>query len=170
MTLVDSFTYDISKVAMFTGHRPQHLGGFEEDAPLNIAVRKALRKEIEQAVDIECFISGGALGVDQWAAEIVLELGKLLVIARPFPSQHVKWPLHARNRYCGILSRAHRIIDVSSDPYHPSKMHLRNKWMIDRSSRIIAVYRPGTAGGTASALEMAKSHAVSVINPDILSL
>ena len=72
---------------------------------------------------MECFLSGGALGVDQWAADIVLDLkaeelkksyGRhcniKLIVAQPFPSQSAKWPQEVRRRYEKILQKA---IEVS---------------------------------------------------------
>ena len=59
----------------FTGHRQQRLGGFEKN-PTADYVKVALREAIERAVKqgVETFISGGNLGVGQWAADIVLDL------------------------------------------------------------------------------------------------
>ena len=98
------------------------------------------------------FISGGALGVDQWAAEIVIEVrserqkrspqkigGIQLVIARPFPSQPNRWPMEARRHYEKILQKADRIIETSDDPYAAWKLQKRNEWMVDNSGAIIAV-------------------------------
>ncbi len=97
----------------FVGHRPQKLGGFERN-PTTDYVKTALREAIERAVKrrVETFISGGALGVGQWAADIVLDLkvaetkgsyarhsNLKLIIAQPFPSHSAKWPQEARRRY-----------------------------------------------------------------------
>ena len=63
----------------FTGHRPQRFKfKYNENDPGCIALKKALRNEIEALADqgVNYFISGMALGVDMWAAEIVLELKK----------------------------------------------------------------------------------------------
>jgi len=63
------------KTLCFTGHRPQKLGGYEPN-PIADFVKRSLRDAIERAIKrrVETFISGGALGVDQWAAEIVLDI------------------------------------------------------------------------------------------------
>jgi len=61
----------------FTGHRPNKLGGYDESTELNLWIKKSLMQSV-----IWCYhnfgttewISGGALGIDQWAAEIVLYL------------------------------------------------------------------------------------------------
>lgn len=101
----------------FTGHRPQHLGGFRPNH-LHTACRNFLALAVKQAV--ECggythFISGGALGVDQWAARIVLDYAMCgpvctvkLTIARPFPSQDCKWPEESPPSLSGVASRRGR--------------------------------------------------------------
>lgn len=56
------------KAVSFTGHRPERLGGYDKAHPKNQKVIEFLRKAIAKARDdgFEEFISGGALGVDQW--------------------------------------------------------------------------------------------------------
>ena len=102
------------KTVCFTGHRPDKLGGYEPNNPVAVWVREQLREAISRAIarGVTGFISGGALGVDQWAAEIVIDIkaerkkrsihgwGSIeLVIARPFPSQPARWPINARRHY-----------------------------------------------------------------------
>ena len=100
------------KTACFTGHRPEKLGGYDESNPIADSVKESLKYVIEKLIlehNVTRFISGGALGVDQWAAEIVLELktkhlGLILIIARPFPSQDFIWPTASKLRSKKILS------------------------------------------------------------------
>lgn len=66
------------KKCAFTGHRPQSLPfGFNESDERCIALKQTLRAEIIRLIEQEGvthFISGMALGVDMYAAEIVLGL------------------------------------------------------------------------------------------------
>ena len=63
----------------FTGYRPEKLPFFGEDDPLCIDMKKRLSVQIQSLIadGADEFYSGMALGVDTWAAEIVLELKKL---------------------------------------------------------------------------------------------
>ena len=63
------------KTLCFTGHRPRKLGGYET-SPIADFVKRSLKDAIERAIKrrVETFVSGGALGIDQWAAEIVLDI------------------------------------------------------------------------------------------------
>ena len=145
----------------FTGHRPQSLGGFSGPVAEKVkaAVQVALHSAIKRAIGVgySTFISGGALGIDQWAARQVLGLREefthiKLIIARPFPSQHSKWLPHSAQEFMEICNAADQTVDVSPDPYSPQKMQVRNEWMVDRSHSVIAVYKGGT-GGTKNCID-----------------
>jgi len=151
----------------FTGHRPQKLGGFKPN-PIQDWVKQELRFVIENAVKSGRldFMSGMALGVDQWAAELILELGGNLHCAIPFPSQHLAWPFPSQQHYYAILEKASSIFEVNPDPYTPEKMNIRNRYMVDHADALVAVW-DGTDGGTANCVEYAQRQNKSIyrINP-----
>lgn len=169
------------KVLCFTGHRPDKLGGYAGPNAIHFQTRlhnylvRVLIKAIHK--DFKTFISGGALGVDQIAAEAVIELRKHtlyrkinLVIARPFPNQASKWPWHAQKRFSLIIEQADRIVDVSPDPYAPWKMQIRNEWMVNLSEVVIAVWNGVEKGGTWNCIQYAvkKQRDILIINPTTL--
>ena len=65
-------------IIAFTGHRPDALGGYSADNPVKVRVKAAIRTAMTQLRsahgDDLRGISGMALGVDQWAAEVCIEL------------------------------------------------------------------------------------------------
>ena len=69
---------DKGRTCAFTGHRPQNLPfRFNENDDRCIALKQKLRDCIVQLIEqegVRHFISGMAIGVDMYAAEIVLEL------------------------------------------------------------------------------------------------
>ena len=71
------------KTCCFTGHRPQSLPfGFNENNARCAALKKALREQIIYLIEKENvthFISGMAIGIDMYAAEIVLDLKKVIL-------------------------------------------------------------------------------------------
>lgn len=132
---------------------------------------KAIEKTWKDGYDT--FISGMALGVDMWAAEIVLEMPKLvpemklkLIAAVPCDGQDKLWRPEMRKRYQDILSRAAEVVVVSPGPYAAWKMQRRNQWMVDNSSLVIAVW-DGSPGGTANCISYARRRGVKIwrINP-----
>lgn len=165
----------MGKTACFTGHRPNKLGGYSgfRAEKIQSEVKEALSNVIiklyEQGFDT--FISGGAVGVDQLAGWAVLEqmrngLELKLIIAKPFPSQDAKWPKHIQVEFNQLCNAADEIVNVSEDPYSVEKMHLRNRWMVDKSEVIIAVYNGGY-GGTKNCVDYAKEtkKGLITINP-----
>ena len=157
----------------FTGHRPDRIGGYAPN-PIQDWVKEALKAIIERALekDIMNFISGGALGVDQWAAEIVAKMKEKgralnLCIAKPFPSQASRWEKEAQAQYKNIINKADKIIEISDGGFAAWKMHKRNRWMVDHSKYIVAVWDQEKKGGTWNCLEyaMKKDKRVYIINP-----
>ena len=152
---------NIDHAICFTGHRPDRLGGYAPN-PIQDWVNQSLNDVIQKAIykEINWFISGGALGVDQWAAEIIIGIknqGKPvnLCIAKPFPSQANKWKEEAKTAYDKILQGSDEIIEVSEGGFAAWKMHKRNRWMVDHSKYVIAVWDQAKKGGTWNCLEYA---------------
>lgn len=156
---MDTARYDVC----FTGHRPQDLGGFDDAAPVNIHVQRRLADEVARLHDAgaRSFVSGMALGVDQWAAQAVLAMrdagaGVRLVAAVPCDGQDARWPSSSRVKYRSLLSRADEVHVVAPGPYEGWKMQARNEWMVDRSARVVAVWKGKESGGTFNCLTYAR--------------
>ena len=151
-----------AQICCFTGHRPDKLPwGAEEDDPRCIKIKQEIGEALERAYDLgyRHFISGMARGGDLYFAEAVLELREkypdvLLECARPCESQSSRWPREERQRYDGILDRCNYETMVQHT-YDRGCMMRRNRYMVDRSSRIIALYDGVPKGGTAQTLAYA---------------
>lgn len=158
------------KTVSFTGHRPdKFLGKYDESHLQTRAIKGELAKQIKALVEIGYgeFISGGALGIDTWAAEIIVEFKKAkpnlkLTIAKPFPSQDSMWPEESKTRFKGFCDSADKIVDVSDDPYAAWKMQTRNEWMVDNSDLVLAVW-DGSSGGTGNCVKYAKKKNKEII-------
>jgi uncharacterized phage-like protein YoqJ len=169
----------MGKTLCFTGHRPDKLGGYIGAKALTIQhnlqdkIKDIIRRAYAKGFDT--FISGGALGVDQFAATAVMELEEeglpiKLIIARPFPSQACKWPEKSQKWFNVLCQSADEVIDVSPDPYEPAKMQTRNIWMVDHADAVVAVWNGGR-GGTANCIEYAQSkfRPILFVNPYTLA-
>ena len=112
------------------------------------------------------FISGGALGFDQIGAAAVVrvknrfkQLGIELVMALPFQGFESKWPKESQAKFLSFCNaQADQIIYVSSPPYAPWKMQARNKWMVDRSKAVVALWNRIKSGGTFNCIFYALLH------------
>lgn len=149
-------------IVAFTGHRPDKLGGYGP-SPTQDRVRQAIRNTLTgppplpQSIErrVTAAISGMALGVDQWAAEICVELGIPFTAAVPFVGQERRWPEDSQRRYQLLLQKAYNIVVVSPGGYHPWKMQARNEWMVKNSDVLLAVW-DGSGGGTANCVRYAQ--------------
>ena len=115
-------------------------------------VKEALRKEIERAIadGFTCFMSGFAEGVDQYFAEIVLEMRRLnpaLELVAVIPYQKRLDNLQKKKRTYKMLETCADII-VIREEYQPSVYSHRNRYMVEHSDRVIAVYDGREKGGT----------------------
>ena len=142
------------KVCCFTGHRPEKL-----QIPEN-QLCVMLRKEIQKAVSdgFTRYLSGMAKGVDLIAAEIVLQLRDAdprleLTCAMPFEGFGQHWKGGWTERLQNVLAKADSVCYVSKQ-YSHAAFQKRNQWMVDHSTRVIAVYN-GEPGGTKNTLEYA---------------
>lgn len=162
------------KVCCFTGHRPQKLPfGFNEQDERCIKLKEALKEKIVRMIEengVTDFVSGMAIGTDVFAAEIVLELKKQypqlwLECAIPCETQAAKWREADRDRYFDIISRCGKETLLQTR-YTPDCMQNRNKYMVDKSDYIIAVW-DGTPSGTGNTVRYAKKcdKEVIIINP-----
>ena len=149
----------------FTGHRPEKLSRTER------AIKSDLKKEIKLAIKdgYTVYLTGMARGTDLWAAEIVLALRKRnkdlkLICAVPYEGFELRWSVPWQNLYQQILAEAD-LVKVVGNGYHPGIFQIRNEWMVDRSSRIIAVYN-GQSGGTRNTICYADKHSIPVRSID----
>ena len=149
----------------FTGHRPEKLSRTEQ------AIKSDLKKEIKLAIKdgYNVYLTGMARGTDLWAAEIILDLQKRnkdlkLICAVPYEGFELRWSEQWQTLYRQVLAEAD-LVKVIGKGYHPGIFQIRNEWMVDRSSRVIAVYN-GQAGGTRNTICYADRHSIPVRSID----
>lgn len=132
-----------------------------------------LRKELVRVVEELCekgytrFLSGGALGFDTMAAEVVLEAKRKfpeigLVMVLPCRDQQEKWSRADKQKYERILPEAEQVIYLT-EKYCTGCMHLRNKYLVDNSDVCIA-YLTHRSGGTAHTVGYAEEKGIAVVN------
>ena len=119
-------------------------------------VKAALRQEIVKAIadGFTCFMSGFAEGVDQYFAEIVLEMRKsnpALELVAVIPYQKRLDSLREKKWTYEMLEECADVV-VIRDEYQPSVYSHRNRYMVEHSDRVIAVYDGREKGGTAGTI------------------
>jgi uncharacterized phage-like protein YoqJ len=119
--------------------------------------------EHNRKFEVNKFITGMAIGFDTMVADCIIAyrdakiLDITLTAALPFPSQPSKWPQASVARWQSILKQCDEVVTVSPDPYSPAKMQIRNKWMVDNSDYVIALWHGKQQGGTWNCMAYAYS-------------
>ncbi len=146
----------------FSGHRPEKLAVPEEE------VRQWLAEQIDLAIaaGYTTFITGCGMGVDIWAGQIVLRKktenpALRLIAATPWPGFPAKWNTQWQTWYRELLKEADLVVPISRQ-YRAGIFRERNEWMVNHSSRLIALYN-GAPGGTRDTIDYALSRGIEVI-------
>ena len=151
-------------ICAFTGHRPKSFPWKYNESDQNcVALKKVLAQQIAALVEdgVTGYISGMALGVDLWSAQIVLDLREKnsalkLYCALPCEGQEKKWPADKQKLYRSILEQADDI-HWESRSYTPDCMLNRNRYMVDHASVLLAVYNGEYRSGTGMTVREARS-------------
>ena len=154
----------------FTGHRPAKLPwGYDESDARCIALKRRTADAVEAAYQEGCrhFLCGMAQGCDLYFCECVLRLRDehpevTLEAAVPCPTQADAWPRDQRERYARLVEACDYETVVSAR-YTSGCMHRRDRYMVDRSSLVIAAF-DGTPGGTRYTVAYAMSRGVPVVD------
>ena len=176
----------ITNTACFTGHRPNKLlGGYDYSSAANLKLAKVLAEKIIHLYKkgVTHFVCGGALGVDQIAFNVLQKLRDkedyniTIELAIPFEGFESQWPPASKELHREHLILADKVTIVDEESkyqtsfltgkYHPLKMEMRNRYMVDNSNYVIAVF-DGSKSGTENCIKYAKKRnkEIIIINPN----
>lgn len=140
------------KTCCVTGHR---------DIPAEQIghIKRSLEQEVDRAISdgFTCFISGFADGIDLLFAEIIAErIAKNLALKllAAIPYQRRLDTLQKSERTKALIDLCAEIY-VAAEEYHPSVYAKRNRYMVERSDRVITVYDGREKGGTVGTIRLA---------------
>ncbi len=162
------------KTCSFTGHRPKKLPWrYDETSEDCVRLKGVLASQITMLVErgVTGFLSGMAEGIDTICSELVLAQRdknptlKLHCIL-PCIEQDAKWSTSARERYRSILEQADSIVYVNRS-YRKNSMLERNRFLVEWSDCLLAVYSGERRGGTAATVRYAEKagREIIVIDP-----
>ncbi len=137
----------MSKIASFTGHRPDKFSFKYDEQHINcIKLKYTLINEIEKLYSkgVKIFLTGCALGVDIWCGEIVLNLMQIyddiqLYCILPCKNQDKIWNDSYKKRFENLINNCTKSILIQQD-YSKDCFFKRNKYLVDKANIILAVY------------------------------
>ena len=164
-----------------TGHRPTR---FKWKYKENDTSCKRLKRRMQEQFallyeqGVRRFYVGGALGVDQWAGEILLRLKEQpgysdieLVVALPFEGHDAKWDARSKSRLKFLLDHSTETVTVGTKAEPAAICYKkRNYYMVDRADCLLAVYDNDRSirSGTGMTVNYAKKKdlPITLIHPD----
>jgi uncharacterized phage-like protein YoqJ len=163
----------MTEILAGTGHRPDKLPNKETGYIIPNPTYNYVCSEIKRnllEVKPEKVISGMALGYDQWLAYHAIKLNIPLVAAIPFEGQENRWLDDSKRVYYKLLDRASEIVIVSPGGYSAAKMQIRNEFLVDKCTVLLACF-DGSPGGTANCVNYAKKQnkRILTINPKLIN-
>jgi uncharacterized phage-like protein YoqJ len=163
-----------ARTCCFTGHRPDKLAfGYDEAHEDCVVMKSSLSQCVLDlcAQGYEYFCCGMAMGCDIFFAESVLAAKRShpnirFIAAIPYRGQQRKWPAGYQRRYTDILNRTDEVV-LMGERYAPGCMMRRNRFMVDRSGLLVAVYN-GEDGGTKNTIAYAAAKGLTILwfNPE----
>lgn len=164
---------DREHTCCFTGHRPDKLPWRDDEADGRcIALKARLADALADAYarGMRHFLCGMALGADFYFCEAVLALrsqfpGVTLEAALPCEEQAARWRERDRDRYFRLVGACDYETMVQHR-YDKGCMLRRDRYMVDRSAMMIAVYG-GMLGGTMYTLSYAMKKGLEIVTLDV---
>lgn len=153
----------------FTGHRPNKLPWRHNEEDFRCIALKEKLQDVISALyfsGIRHYICGMALGCDTYFAEAVLSFRNehediTLEAAVPCPGQPDKWSESDRKRYNHIISECD--YETLINQQYTKECYLdRNRYMVDNSSVLIAVF-DGSFGGTMQTVNYAAKRGLEIL-------
>jgi len=164
----------MEQTCCFTGNRPEKLPWGTNESDLRcLLAQDRLYTALEEAYGrgYRHFICGMARGSDLYFCRLALELRLkypevTVEAAVPYLEQCSSWPEDERRHYQALLNRCD-VLTVLSETYTPTCMQKRNRYMVDHSSLVIALYG-GAPGGTRSTLlyAMRQGKETMILSPE----
>ncbi|WP_404403440.1 SLOG family protein [Jeotgalibacillus malaysiensis] len=155
------------KTLVISGYRAQEIGIFKSDDPAVRIIKKAIRQRVEPLIEegLEWVIVSGGLGIEQWAAEEVIQMKRdhaqiQLAVITPFLNQQEKWNEENQNKYQNILKSADFTASVSNKSYtDPSQFKNRDDLLLRKADGLLIVYDEEKDGSPGFLVKKAKNYA-----------
>ena len=139
------------KACAITGHRPTRFKWkYNENNNGCKRLKRRLKEQFVQLYDkgVRRFYVGGALGVDLWSGELLIELKEQpkyseleLVLVLPFVGHDDNWDKVSRHRLSVLRQHSTEVIVAGSEENPPvTNYRLRNQYMVDHADCLLAVY------------------------------
>lgn len=155
------------KRLVITGYKAHELGIFNDSHPGIHIIKKALQDRLVSLIEdgLEWVILSGQLGVETWAAEVVMDLQieypvLKYAIMTPFLNQEQNWNEVKQEKYEMILSQADFVTSLTNRPYEaPWQFIEKNKFFLKNSDGVLIIYDDENEGSPKYMIKLAEQYA-----------
>jgi uncharacterized phage-like protein YoqJ len=139
-----------------TGYRSYELGTFGQNDPKITIIKYALKRRLLEHLDngLEWVITGGQLGIEQWAIEVVAELKKdypqlQVAMMLPFKDFGQQWSEANQAELQRLITLTDFAESISQQPYTgPKQLQNYQRFMLEHTDGALFVYDPEFSGKT----------------------
>lgn len=142
-----------------TGHRPDKLGGYNPENLFDLIDFASYQLSFFRRKNT-VILTGMALGWDLAIAQACVNRGISFKAIIPFVGQDRLWTKENKVLYRTLLGKADKVINTDvftsfNGKSIPRQMQDRNKYIVDNSSKILALWN-GSSSGTANCINYAR--------------
>ena len=122
--------------------------GYKEDNSLCRKIKKAMLRQFRRLYrkrGVRRFYTGGAIGVNLWAGELLLKLKEEpgyedleLAVILPFPGHDAKWNVRSRKRLEYLIRHSVEHLTVGTEDCRESYIS-QNRYLMDHAQYLVAV-------------------------------
>lgn len=139
-----------------TGYRSYELNVFRDNDPkvkvIKDVLSRELKSQLEESDDEFWLITGPQLGIEQWSAEVALELKATfphlkVSIILPFTEFGQQWNENNQAKLENLQSRVDFSASVSDHPYQsPQQLRAFQRFMLTHTDEALLIYDPDHEG------------------------
>ncbi|MBM7569869.1 SLOG family protein [Aquibacillus albus] len=151
------------KILTVTGYKPIEMNIFKPNDHKIDFIKAAIKKRLISLIEegLEWILVSGQMGVEQWTAEVVLELKQIydikIGIIPPFEHMDKNWPEHYQNSFQELTQQVDFFKPIYQSEYKgPFQFKARDKWLINKSDACLVLVDEEYPGSTSFFLEELK--------------
>lgn len=151
------------RILTVSGYKPMELNIFKENDPRITFIKAAIEKKLIGFIEsgLEWVIISGQMGVELWAAEVVLDLKETydinIAIFPPFENQDNRWPEHLKEKYQELTMVVDFYKPIYQGDYRGAfQFRAKNMWLVDKSEACLLLMDEEFPGSNQYLYEIAK--------------
>lgn len=137
-----------------TGYRSFELNVFNDKDPKITVIKYALKNYLVEKLEdaeLDWVITGANLGVEQWTAELMMELRQeydvRFSVMIPYMNFAERWNENNQAKFLNIKEGADFFASTSNSPYtSPAQLKNYQRFMVNHTDRALMIYDPEHPG------------------------